>query len=120
VDVDTVQVPALSADVQFEQKADGWWWLNGHPILRVDLEAQFVHIAANCPYRVDLELNWLQSLIHPMGESQGQASVPVSKGWTKRLGQIGFYVLGALAWLLLLSFPFVVMAVQCGVIRIAE
>lgn len=63
-----VQLPATAGQPHFVQDSQGWWWLNGHRILRVDLQTMFVHVAANCPYDVDLDLNWLHSLLHPGDE----------------------------------------------------
>ena len=83
-----VQVPAQGGEPHFVQDSQGWWWLNGHRVLRVDLRAMFVHIAANCPYDVDLDLNWVHSLIHPGGEVQQPQVATKRKSWLDRLADI--------------------------------
>ena len=82
----TVQVPVTSPAQDWRQTDDGWWCLGDLRILRVDLQTGFVHIAAHCPYNVDLDLAWLVRLVHP--ECADPLRVSLWERWRRWLAEL--------------------------------
>ena len=69
--------PVLVPTNLWEQDTEGWWILSKRRILRIDLQCGLIHVAANVPYAIDIDLAWL---MQAMGERES-LRVKVWRRW---------------------------------------
>lgn len=81
--VQELRVPRDNPMPAWTQDPAGWWWVNGTRVLHVDLKAGIVSIAADCPWQVDIDYHWLESLANfddKHTQSPAPAASPVDVG----------------------------------------
>lgn len=103
-------------NLSWTQMPDGWWQLDDHRVLYVNKQTRMVSVAANCPWQVDLDEQWLRSILEAESEQ-----VDVERALhDKEQGaeKIIVVVLGIMAALILPSFCITPILVQTGLIQV--